>query len=296
MNATGTAVQAHGTPRSTSAALDPLVARPGPIVVMVHGYRFEPEHPDHCPHDHIFSEAPDHPCYKAESWPRGLGIGALRQGLAFGWRARGSIWQAHAEAAFAGQALAGLLRRLRDADPLRPIHAIGHSLGARVILSALPELEAGTLDRVLLLAGADYASSARRALDSPAGRRARMLHVTSGENRVYDLMLRSALPPAHPGDLVLGRADLPGLPTLRLDDPRHLDGLSGLGYRVAPPQRRICHWSSYLRPGIFDLYRDLTDTCGAALHAEVSAITAPTPALAVASGWSLPLPWGANAS
>ena len=304
MDAIGTKVRQHGAGPLPQEAL----STPGPLVVMVHGYRFDPAQTRHCPHQHIFASHDAHPSYKARSWPRGLGIdcagprqlygqiGGQRHGLAFGWGARGSIWQAHEEAARAGLALTGLLRTIHEHDPQREIHAIGHSLGARVILSALPALAPGTLGRVLLLAAAEYASAAEAALDSPAGRAARCLHVTSAENRVYDRMLGSVMPPAAPGDMVLGLARLPGLPTLRLDAPEHLAGLLAMGYDIAPPQRRVCHWSSYLRPGVFDLYRDLTGRGGAALHAEVTGLTLHECTFTPPRSWSIPLPWGANAS
>ena len=34
-------------------------------------------------------------------------------------------------------------------------------------------------------------------------------------------------------------------------------GLTRFGYRVPAPKRRVCHWSAYLRPGLFAFYRDL---------------------------------------
>ncbi len=296
MDAIGTAVQQHGEGSAPGAALKALLMRPGPVTVMVHGYRFQPGDPLHCPHRHIFSASPDSRCHKAQSWPAGLGIGPGRLGVAFGWDARGSIWQAHDRAEIAGAALAQLLREIRRLSPAREVHAIGHSLGARVILSALQDIAPGDLSRVILLAGAEHASVCSAALASPAGQRLRALHVTSGENRAYDIGLRALLPLPATGDRILGEVDLPGLSTLRLDDPAHLAGLAALGHRIAPRQRRVCHWSSYLRPGIFDLYRAICGPGGGGLMGDLKRLTAPAPVPARAPGWSLPLPWGANAS
>lgn len=279
-------------------ALGPRAAQgaAGPIIVMVHGYRFLPGDPQHCPHRHILSDHRSHACRKAVSWPRGLGIGEDgRLGLAFGWPARGTIWQAYARAEAAGRDLAQVLAELRRLAPHRPIHALGHSLGARVLLSALAALDSPVLDRVLLLAAADHASHLEAALTSPAGRRARLLHVTSGENGVFDLMLGGLVLGRRWNDAVLGRAGVPALPELRLDDSRHLAGLCALGFPLAAPDRRICHWSTYLREGAFPLYRALTGPQGAALHAEVTQAIG-KPAQPARAGWSLPLPWGANAS
>ena len=45
------------------------------------------------------------------------------------------------------------------------------------------------------------------------------------------------------------------LVTLQLDDAQSLAALRGLGFPIAPPDRLICHWSPYLREGVFPLYR-----------------------------------------
>jgi hypothetical protein len=296
INAWGAQVREHGTEAAADVALAPLLRRDAPVIVMVHGFRYAPGRPGHCPHDHIF-RAQGGGLAGTPSWPEALGIHATgASGLAFGWQARGSIWQAHAGAEVAGAALARVLRTLKARDPGREVHAIGHSLGARVILSAMRYLPAGALARVILLNAADHASAAQAALDCPAGRRARLLHVTSAENSAYDLALHGLVGSPHHRDAILGRVDLPGLATLRLNDPAHLSGLATLGYPVAAPERRVCHWSTYLRPGTFPLYRALMGPRGAALHAEVSAMTQPKPMSARAGLWSLPLPWGANPS
>ncbi len=298
MNAWGAAARDHDTGASPAEALAPVLKRDAPIIVMVHGFRYAPGRPAHCPHAHIF-RAPDDTAQATPSWPAALGIHGGQggaSGLAFGWQARGSIWQAHAGAEVAGVALARVLRAIQRRDPGREVHAIGHSLGARVILTAMRHLPVGALSRVILLAAADHASTARTALDSRAGRQARLLHVTSGENGAYDLALHNLIPRRHAGDAILGRVDLPGLATLRLDDPAHLSGLAAIGHPVAAPERRICHWSTYLRPGAFALYAALLGPRGATLHAEVSRLTQPKAAPARAAAWSLPLPWGANAS
>jgi hypothetical protein len=83
-----------------------------------------------------------------------------------------------------------------------------------------------------------------------------VFNVTAPENTLFDLLLRAALPFRGP---TLGRG-LPGLPNwldLPLADPLALDALARLGWRIHPPRAAVCHWSGYLRPGLFRFYRAL---------------------------------------
>lgn len=261
-----------------------------PVVIMIHGYKFSPGDPRHCPHDHILSQHINHPCWKATSWPVKLGLAepqaqypntvkALDQelnhapgqtaglapgavsatALAFGWHARGTIWQAYNRAEIAGRQLADLILKIRAIAPNRPIHALAHSLGARVVLAAIHHLPALALDKVILLAGAEYGSHLRSALSTQAGQSCDVINVTSRENHAYDILLERAIAPPFAKDRVLGRAKIaaPNLVTLSLDDYALLDNLATKGYRIARPQHRHCHWSTYQRPGIFKLYAAL---------------------------------------
>ncbi|SDN43544.1 Alpha/beta hydrolase of unknown function [Lutimaribacter pacificus] len=283
--------------------LGPLAGGRGPVLIMTHGYKFQPGHPQHCPHRHILSED-EVACRKAVSWPRLLGAGQDgTAAVAFGWPARGTIWQAWAQAGIAGVALARVIAAIRETAPHRPVHAIAHSLGARVVLSALRHLPEGALSRAILLTGAEFAASAAAALDTRAGRRVELINVTSRENDLFDFLLERLVTPPVPGDRVIGHG-LPGQAntlTLQIDDPRTLAVLAGRGYAIAPPRARICHWSAYLRPGVFDLYRAFLsepDTLPLA-HLQRLLPKAPQPR------WSrlldpprvtLPLPFARNAS
>lgn len=232
----------------------------GPVVIMVHGFKYAPGHASECPHRHIFALTPARDCFKVVSWPRGLGFDGTRpdEGLAvgFGWRARGSLWRAYAEAARAGADLAALIGAIRRAAPERPIHAVAHSFGARVVLSAIPLLEPGALGRVILLAGAEFGDHAARALQSPAGRCAEVINVTTRENDLYDFLLECLITAPAPGDRSLGLALRTGanVLTLQLDDPETLDVLGGAGFAIGAPAARICHWSPYTRPGALEFY------------------------------------------
>ncbi|MGR3323241.1 MAG: alpha/beta hydrolase [Pseudooceanicola sp.] len=250
----------HGMSGGMIPALETALRGDGPIVIMVHGFKFAPGHPQHCPHDHILSDSDGQRCWKARSWPRALGLteGRRTLGIAFGWPARGTIWQAYAEAERAGLALAALIRRLRRLAPHRPVRAIAHSLGGRVVLSALPALDPGDLDRAILLTPAEFLGRAQRLLDTPAGRAADILTVTSGENAVFDRLLETFVGGGLPRRAMGRAARLPAhVVTLRLDDEAALLALARIGHPVALPSRRVCHWSSYLRPGALDLYRAL---------------------------------------
>jgi hypothetical protein len=228
-----------------------------PIVVMIHGFRFDPQIPAHDPHGHILALRPGRTCWKAVSWPRHLGLGGTNGlAIAFGWPARGSIWAAHARAARAGARLARLIDMLETVAPGRPVQIIAHSLGAGVALTALPRLAPGRVGRILLLAAAAFMAEARRAMASPAGRATEVLNVTAPENTLFDLLLRAALPLRGP-TLGRGLPDLPNWLDLPLADPTALATLARLGWRIRPPRAAICHWSGYLRPGIFALYRAL---------------------------------------
>ncbi len=244
---------------------DALAALPpgAPVVVLLHGYKFSPWHPRRNPHHHILSLSPRAGCWKAVSWPRhlGFGKGAAQEGLciAFGWEARGSIWRAWAEAEAAGRALAALIRLVRKLHAA-PVHMLTHSLGARVALQALSHLPAGSIGRAVLLAAAEFQSHAAEALSTPGGSSAEIVNITSRENDPFDKMLELFLCTAQQGDRALG-AGL-GRPAqnwldIQIDCDQTRAALADLGFRIPPPSRRICHWSGYLRPGVFGLYAQL---------------------------------------
>ncbi|SES32263.1 Alpha/beta hydrolase of unknown function [Tranquillimonas rosea] len=240
-----------------NAALDALPAE-APVIVMVHGYKFRPGDRRHCPHRHIMSLDPDPKASRALSWPRQLGVGAAEEPLCigFGWPARGSIWRAWAEAERAGAALARLMARVA-ARRGAPARVIAHSLGARVALTGLSRAPEGAVGRVILISGAALRSDAAAALAGPAARTAEVVNVTSRENDLFDALLELLLAAR---DRAIGAgigAPARGWLDLAIDDARTRAALEALGHRIAAPDRRICHWSGYLRPGLFPLYRRL---------------------------------------
>ncbi len=252
------AISDHDLPRDATLADAVAGLRPdAPIVVMIHGFRFDPADPDTDPHTHILSMTPRPDCWKAVSWPRRLGLTGDR-GLAigWGWRARGTIWGAYAEAQASGLRLATVISRLHRIAPDRPVHVFAHSLGARVALTALALVPAGAVGRLVLLSAAAFVAEAVVALDTPAGSRAEVFAVRGAENLLFDVLLRAALP-FKGVTLGAGSAGLPRCLDLALDRPAMLAALRRIGFRIAPPAARICHWSGYLRPGVWGLYRAL---------------------------------------
>ncbi|AJE48201.1 alpha/beta hydrolase [Celeribacter indicus] len=242
------------------AALEAALARvprEAPVVICVHGYRFCPDSLAHTPHGHILSLDPVRADPRAVSWPRGLGFTGEtpEEGVcvALGWSARGSIWQAAARARPTAEALARVIRRID-----RPVHLLAHSLGARVALGALPALPAGAVGRIILLAGAEFRAAARLAMTSEAGRTAEVFNVTSRENALYELLFQAALLGAQGPARTLGAGlggTLPNWCDLPIDATATRDALARMGFPVPAPDRRVCHWSPYLRAGLFELYR-----------------------------------------
>jgi len=263
LNADGSRPRLHGVDRPLEPILRRALEGSGPVIVMLHGYKFAPGHDRACPHRHILSLRPTRDCWKAVSWPAQLGFGGGAPGeglaIAFGWSARGTIWQAYRAAQDAALALAELLCLIHRLAPHRAVHALAHSLGARVVLGALPHLPAGALRRIVLLAGAEYGHQAARALDSAAARSAELINITSRENDLFDFLFERLIAPSAAGDRSLGHGlpERPNALTVQMDCRDTLEALARSGFQVAPPMARICHWSSYLRPGVFDFYRAL---------------------------------------
>ncbi|WP_422029583.1 alpha/beta hydrolase [Roseovarius sp.] len=297
----------YGAPRPLGPALAEGLQHPGPVIVMIHGFKFAPGDAFDCPHRHILSLDPARDCWKAMSWPRALGFGSGFEdeglGLAFGWPARGTIWQAYDRAEKAGRALATLIRQVRRAAPGRRVHLLTHSLGARVALSALPHLAEGDVGRAILLNPAEFGGRARAALATPAGCAAEVFNVTSRENDFFDFLLERLIAPPHRGDGTLAQT-MPRQPntlTLQLDHPGTLRALNAHGFPVAPPSGRICHWSSYLRPGVFSLYRTLLRHPEALSQARLRSILPDRPdprwsRVLQLPDWRVPLPVRRNAS
>lgn len=227
-------------------------------VIMVHGFKYSPALPAHCPHAKIY--APD-------TWPAGLGLtGSDTLCIGFGWPARGRLRRIHNDALCRGAQLASLITTLSRVG--NQVHIVAHSLGATLALAALPYLAAGSVGRMLLLSGAAHRNMAEHALRCPAGRQATFIQITSGENAIFDRMFELAVP----GSGAIGRGiNAPGAHRVVIDCARTRVGLARLGYPIAAPERAICHWSSYRRSGVMALNKAL-------LSGALSPCALPTPA------------------
>ncbi|WP_299832431.1 alpha/beta hydrolase [uncultured Roseobacter sp.] len=236
-------------------------AAPGPAIIMIHGFKYAPESTSHCPHKKIFRDS-------TRGWPASLGYntGLPEEGLgiAFGWYARGPLAQVHRRAADLGRALAQLVEALKSAAPKRPVHIIAHSMGVEIALSALGHLPSQAVQRMVLLTGASFTSHAETMLRTQAGRSAEVFNITSRENDLFDLAFERMVAAPARQDRAIGLGiDLPNVVNLQLDCADTLSGLATLGLPIAAPERRVCHWSSYRRPGVMALYsRLLRDPLG----------------------------------
>jgi hypothetical protein len=232
-----------------------------PIIVMLHGYRFSPQDPANDPHDHILSLDPGITQRGVTSWPRALGFGSgtRAEGLAvgFGWEAMGSLSDAYAHAPEAAAALARMIPLLVQAAGRR-VEIICHSMGARVALQALPLLPAGCVGRLVMLYGAEFTAPALEAMASPAGRAAEVINVTARANDLFDFGLEMLLGARGAASIGMGLGgETRNWLDLQIDDDDSLAALGTLGFDIAPGEERICHWSAYMREGLFDLYAAL---------------------------------------
>ncbi len=262
INAVEGRAELHGSPRPVAGVLRQTRVTKGPVIIMTHGYKYRPDDPNACPHRHILSLHPKETPWYSPSWPQHLGFGAgfPDEGLAiaFGWDARGPLWAARRRAVEAGRVLADVIHRIRHLNPDRPIHFMGHSMGTELALEALHHIQPGALNRIVSLTGAAYHSRTVEALATPAGHQAEFINITSRENDLFDFLYETLIQPPISGDRSIGAGlVLPNAITLQIDCPATVELLSKLIFPLAAPQRRVCHWSSYTRPGVLRVYNAL---------------------------------------
>lgn len=256
INAHGTHPVLHDSPQPVDSLIRQTRDIPGPVIIMTHGFSYRMHDPAHCPHNLMFSLAPKTHPKRVKSWPRALGLDNTdRLSIAFGWNAHGTFWSARWRALEAGQALARIVTRLKQENPHRPVHFIGHSLGVELALEALHHLEAGHLNRIISLTGAAYRARVLEVLATHAGTAAEFINVTARENDLFDFLFERIIAPPVPRDCAIGHGiAAPNAVTIQLDCADSLNALAALGVSIKASDRRVCHWSSYMRPGVFTLY------------------------------------------
>ena len=267
-------------------AATPALAPRMPIVILVHGYRYDPHSaPLVNPHKTLFAFDPIRPrtdrWQKTESWPRGLGFtpedktGAEGLCIAFGWPSRprnrfGRFCAAYGNAERAGAALLRTVELIARVHPGRPIDFVSHSLGARVVLCAI-RLAArrgrhdllAAMGRAIMLGPAELAIVARKALasvDAVARQSGPDVYaMLARENDVFDALLEH-FAPALPmrrkigiGAAGIGAGRRNWL-DLQIDHPDTRSWLAERGAIIGGAPRRACHWGVYNRPGTLDLY------------------------------------------
>lgn len=255
INATSRGLTLNDTADLGQQSLQSATDAKGPLVIMVHGYKYAPCQSAHSPHTKIFSSNPN-------AWPAQLGFNSGKNdegtAIAFGWYARGPLHRAYKRATDLGETLAVLIAMAKAQAPARPVHIIAHSLGVQAALSALPHLPAGSVGRMVLLTGASFASHARNMVSTPAGRAAEVFNITSRENDFFDLAFENLVPRPEKLDHAIGQGiDAPNVRTLQLDCAQTLEAFKTLGFPVSPCEKRVCHWSSYKRKGVMALYAQM---------------------------------------
>ncbi len=261
---------------SPAAHLERLISRTpenAPIVILVHGYRYDPGRRTADPQRHIYAFRDVQSCRKIRSWP--LGLGFSRHGfetglcIGFGWparlphvetllrRGRTGFSQVYADAARHGAGLARLIDMIHRVAPQRRVEILAHSLGARVALSALP-LVARAPGRIILLGAAEYQSAALSALGAiRTTERPEIYNVTARFNDLYDAMFETFAPKRAPGDRALGQGlgqTAENWLDIQIDRPDVTAWINERGIPLHRARARFCHWSFYTRGGALDVY------------------------------------------
>ena len=259
------AINEKGMPRARSGFSVPLPSAPK-VLIMVNGFDYDPtEHSDDNPHQTLFEEwresvqkytDDDWECfgfgwYSAElepgSWLGGL-VRAHWNPYRWGWELAGN----------AAGILAQAIQKRLD-GPSAEICIIAHSLGARVVLSALSQLPSESVARVLLLNGSEYSQSSKVIATYTDS------HVLNVIVRADDVLnkLGSVFAPEAFIKAVVGQSGIHNPPDnwldICLDDPGVQARATTCGYdniRGDNPDNIADHWYSYRHVDNWPLFCD----------------------------------------
>lgn len=294
------ATQTHLAADAAGAPIEPALNRvldrdSGPVTLMLHGFRYCPLHQPNAndptvrdPHRLIYAQRPETDCTRTISWPQLLQRSGPTLGIAWPAMYQGNGTLAvmrgfpavYERAGLVARQVARLADRITELDPTRRIDIIGHSLGARVALSALTHMKTAEPGQVLLWGAAERANVAQQ-LIAQAPSATSITNVRTRTNARYDAMFEWAAPGRGPA---LGSArPIEGVRTLTLDDPITEHALAQRGHTLGPAPRGKCHWSFYTRAGTGPLYSELLDRPGIWTAERVAALAQPQQRQS--SGW-----------
>jgi Alpha/beta hydrolase of unknown function (DUF900) len=245
-----------------------------PVVIMVHGYKFNPGLPATDPHRSLFAFRPAAEHWKIRSWPVGLGLaddrGETGLGIGFAWPAsaphlatllangRTGFAEVYDRAGAYGLRLAELIRTVQRLAPGRPIDILAHSLGARVALAALPFLDRAP-GRMILLGAAEFDARVHECLAAlRAPKPPQVYNVTARANDIFDAVFEAFAPRRGWGERAIGvglGAQLPHWLDLQLDRTEVTAWVNAQGIPLTRAEARLCHWSFYTRGGAFAVYQ-----------------------------------------
>ena len=244
-----------------------------PVVILVHGFRFDYSRPITDPNRMIYALEPQVSGRKVASWPKGLGFQGSDpdEGLCIGFawaampkrrvlRATG-FPQAYEQAENVGASLGQLLDHIDRQHAHRRVDIFAHSLGVRVALQAVKYTTARP-GRVILLGAAEYTHTALEAV-AAASPEIAYYNFTSRENDFYDFLFETFAPsPSLPARaLGTGLANPPrNWIDLQLDDPAIDPLLKRRNITVSGRPARASHWGFYTRDGVMAIYRDILRT------------------------------------
>ncbi len=158
-----------------------------PIVIYVHGH-------ENWPPDDVLLQAREKPALSINfNWPaKARFAGVVPDAV-----------RLYDQAGQAAGALADLINLLGELAPDHRIDLMGHSLGARSCLSALPLLKHPNISRLICLSAVEFSAITLLALQVPVARKIAFYNVTSPRQPVFHRLMHHFGPRPGPSDRLL---------------------------------------------------------------------------------------------